>query len=140
MSSLHSHTSAGSANTGDDIIKIRLKALTDATCADCSSTRPSWASLIRTPHTSTPVPINVSTLAAFVCYHCAGHHRSLGTHICRVKSCTLDECKCGKKFQRVVDGCCLCRAVIVFSDPSSPTRLQGMTKKYGLQMWGGINE
>jgi hypothetical protein len=93
MSSFHSHTSAGSTSTDDDIVKARLKALTDPACADCSATRPNWASLIRTPHTSIPVPNNVSSVVAFVCNHCVGHHRSLGTQVCRVKSCTLDKCK-----------------------------------------------
>lgn len=95
MSSFHSQTSLGSASgdSEENVVRTRLKALTDGFCADCSSIRPGWASLIRTPQTSKTVPNNVSTIAAFVCYHCAAHHRSLGTHICRVKSCTLDDCK-----------------------------------------------
>mmetsp|Transcript_2535 Transcript_2535/g.4119 ORF Transcript_2535/g.4119 Transcript_2535/m.4119 type:complete len:100 (-) Transcript_2535:20-319(-) len=94
MSSFHSRSSVGS--TGGAImteeLRRRLKALADSTCCDCGSARPTWASLIKTPP-GAPSLIDVSTIAAFVCYQCASHHRSLGTHICRVKSCTLDECE-----------------------------------------------
>ena len=103
MSSFHSRSSISSTNTGPLIImsdqqqRARLKKFIDTTCADCDDKRPMWASLIRTPSSSTgggAVPTNTPrTVAAFLCYHCAGHHRSLGTHICRVKSCSLDECK-----------------------------------------------
>ncbi|KAG7372361.1 putative GTPase activating protein [Nitzschia inconspicua] len=94
MSSFHSHggtSFSGEEDSNHVVARTRLRALTDSTCADCSSTRPSWASLLKTPQIAGQVPNNVSTIAAFVCYHCAAHHRSLGTHICRVKSCTLDD-------------------------------------------------
>lgn len=102
MAIFHTHGSTSgddsnsNTNHSDDNVRLRLKALTDGTCADCSSTPPSWASLLRTP-TTAQAHTNVSTIAAFVCYHCAAHHRSLGTHICRVKSCTLDDCEYSRK-------------------------------------------
>ena len=59
-------------------------------CCDCNDAKPTWSSLIMVPndakHWSTS-----RTLATVVCYACAAAHRSLGTHICRVKSCNLDE-------------------------------------------------
>jgi hypothetical protein len=59
-------------------------------CADCSDRRPTWGSLIMPPKNA---PLDSPTLGGFICYSCAAQHRSLGTHICRVKSCTLDTCK-----------------------------------------------
>lgn len=44
-------------------------------CADCQSAKPDWAS---------------TTFGAFICLKCSGIHRSLGTHITLVRSCTLD--------------------------------------------------
>lgn len=44
-------------------------------CADCSRTDPTWASL---------------NLGICICIHCAGVHRSLGTHLSRIQSLVLD--------------------------------------------------
>jgi hypothetical protein len=44
-------------------------------CADCRQKQAKWAS---------------STLGVFLCIDCSGIHRSLGTHISFVRSCTLD--------------------------------------------------
>ncbi|TPX70348.1 hypothetical protein SpCBS45565_g01750 [Spizellomyces sp. 'palustris'] len=44
-------------------------------CADCRKKDPRWASW---------------NLGVFVCIRCSGHHRSLGTHISKVKSADLD--------------------------------------------------
>ena len=45
-------------------------------CADCNSKNPRWASI---------------SLGVFVCIRCCGVHRSLGTHISKMKSTTLDK-------------------------------------------------
>lgn len=51
----------------------------NATCADCKTqSHPRWASW---------------SLGVFVCIKCAGVHRSLGTHISKVKSVDLDTWK-----------------------------------------------
>jgi hypothetical protein len=47
----------------------------NAICADCKKRPTKWAS---------------STLGVFICLECSGIHRSLGTHITFVRSCTLD--------------------------------------------------
>lgn len=48
-------------------------------CADCkTATHPRWASW---------------SLGAFICIRCAGYHRSMGTHISKVKSVDLDTWK-----------------------------------------------
>ncbi|KAI9502019.1 hypothetical protein BX070DRAFT_175925, partial [Coemansia spiralis] len=43
-------------------------------CADCGATAPDWCSL---------------NLACLLCIECSGIHRSLGTHISKVRSLTL---------------------------------------------------
>lgn len=45
-------------------------------CADCSAPEPKWAS---------------TNIGVFLCVKCCGVHRSLGTHISKVLSVTLDE-------------------------------------------------
>jgi hypothetical protein len=47
----------------------------NAICADCKKRPTKWAS---------------STLGVFICLECSGVHRSLGTHITFIRSCTLD--------------------------------------------------
>ncbi|KAJ2575549.1 hypothetical protein EV177_010989, partial [Coemansia sp. RSA 1804] len=44
-------------------------------CADCGAPHPEWCSL---------------SLACLVCIECSGIHRSLGTHVSKVRSLTLD--------------------------------------------------
>ncbi len=44
-------------------------------CCDCSARGPTWASV---------------NLGIFVCLNCSGIHRSLGTHLSKVRSTTLD--------------------------------------------------
>jgi hypothetical protein len=71
-------------------LKQRLKAVMQKSenqrCCDCSDVRPTWASLI------VPKKVDGPIIGVLCCYQCASSHRSLGTHICRVKSCSLDEC------------------------------------------------
>jgi hypothetical protein len=45
-------------------------------CADCNAKNPRWVS---------------TSLGVVICIRCCGHHRSLGTHISKVKSVTLDK-------------------------------------------------
>ena len=45
-------------------------------CADCSSKSPKWASI---------------NLGIMLCIECSGIHRSLGVHISKVRSVTLDD-------------------------------------------------
>jgi stromal membrane-associated protein len=44
-------------------------------CADCRGRNPTWAS---------------TNLGIFVCIRCSGLHRQVGTHVTKVKSCTMD--------------------------------------------------
>ena len=57
------------------LVKNLLQQPENAICADCQHNPSKWAS---------------STLGVFICYECSGIHRSLGTHITFVRSCTLD--------------------------------------------------
>ena len=54
---------------------VRDLLLENPTCADCASTKPDWVSL---------------NLGVCLCVDCAGVHRSLGVHISKVRSVTLD--------------------------------------------------
>eukprot|EP01114_Cavostelium_apophysatum_P018314 TRINITY_DN5643_c0_g1_i3.p2 TRINITY_DN5643_c0_g1~~TRINITY_DN5643_c0_g1_i3.p2 ORF type:complete len:327 (+),score=109.95 TRINITY_DN5643_c0_g1_i3:1109-2089(+) len=48
----------------------------NSVCADCSAPKPEWAS---------------TNLGVFICIACSGAHRSLGTHISKVRSVHLDD-------------------------------------------------
>lgn len=52
-----------------------LKLPENKECADCKSKAPRWASI---------------NLGIFICMECSGIHRSLGVHISKVRSTTLD--------------------------------------------------
>lgn len=56
-------------------VKELIQLAGNGTCADCGDEDPSWASC---------------TLGVFLCKHCAGVHRALGTTHSRIKSITLD--------------------------------------------------
>lgn len=57
------------------ILEGLLKLPENRECADCKSKGPRWASV---------------NLGIFVCMQCSGIHRSLGVHISKVRSATLD--------------------------------------------------
>lgn len=66
---------AASARYQRQVLEISKSPGNDS-CADCKGRNPRWASW---------------NLGIFLCLHCAGIHRKLGTHITKVKSLTLDE-------------------------------------------------
>eukprot|EP01091_Cochliopodium_minus_P019067 TRINITY_DN7895_c2_g1_i1.p1 TRINITY_DN7895_c2_g1~~TRINITY_DN7895_c2_g1_i1.p1 ORF type:complete len:984 (-),score=310.35 TRINITY_DN7895_c2_g1_i1:104-3055(-) len=61
----------------NDEVFIKLQSVPgNKFCADCNSKDPKWAS---------------SNLGVLICVDCSGVHRSLGTHISRVRSTMLDQ-------------------------------------------------
>lgn len=57
------------------ILEGLLKLPENRECADCGTRAPRWASI---------------NLGIFICMRCSGIHRSLGVHISKVRSTTLD--------------------------------------------------
>ncbi|KAL6500596.1 ADP-ribosylation factor GTPase-activating protein agd12, partial [Orobanche hederae] len=71
------HTSAlGRPSSGKRRLKDLLAQRDNRVCADCGAPDPKWAS---------------ANIGVFICLKCCGVHRSLGTHISKVLSVTLDE-------------------------------------------------
>jgi len=58
------------------ILEDLLKSPDNRECADCGTKAPRWAS---------------TNIGVFVCIRCSGIHRSLGVHISKVKSVSLDK-------------------------------------------------
>ncbi|CAH8345601.1 unnamed protein product [Eruca vesicaria subsp. sativa] len=73
-----SHSAAGQGNNSSGKRRIRdlLSQSDNQVCADCGAPDPKWAS---------------ANIGVFICLKCCGVHRSLGTHISKVLSVTLDE-------------------------------------------------
>ncbi|KAJ0239406.1 C2 domain-containing protein [Hirschfeldia incana] len=73
-----SHSAARQGKNGSGKMRIRhlLTQSDNRLCADCSAPDPKWAS---------------ANIGVFICLKCCGVHRSLGTHISKVLSVTLDE-------------------------------------------------
>ncbi|KAL6604537.1 hypothetical protein ACP70R_042964 [Stipagrostis hirtigluma subsp. patula] len=68
----------GDAGTSGKMAKLKLflHKSENRICADCSAPDPKWAS---------------ANIGVFICVKCSGVHRSLGTHISKVLSVTLDK-------------------------------------------------
>ncbi|RKO98187.1 hypothetical protein CXG81DRAFT_9576, partial [Caulochytrium protostelioides] len=68
---------AMSSTSGHEDLIMRLIRVDpgNSVCVDCGSTRPSWASI---------------NLGCVMCIECSGIHRSLGTHVSKVRSLSLD--------------------------------------------------
>ncbi|KAK9815098.1 hypothetical protein WJX73_007440 [Symbiochloris irregularis] len=77
MSTVNSKVSVTKAQTEvhKRILQGLLKLEDNRRCADCQARGPTWASV---------------NLGVFVCLNCSGVHRSLGTHMSKVRSTTLD--------------------------------------------------
>ncbi|KAI5671098.1 hypothetical protein M9H77_11462 [Catharanthus roseus] len=72
-----SHQSAlGRPASGKKRLKDLLLQSDNRVCADCGAPDPKWAS---------------ANIGVFICLKCCGVHRSLGTHISKVLSVTLDD-------------------------------------------------
>ncbi|XP_059668554.1 ADP-ribosylation factor GTPase-activating protein AGD12-like [Cornus florida] len=63
-------------SSGERRLKDLLLQSDNRVCADCAAPNPKWAS---------------ANIGVFICLKCSGAHRSLGTHISKVLSVTLDE-------------------------------------------------
>ncbi|KAL6991975.1 ADP-ribosylation factor GTPase-activating protein agd12 [Sarracenia purpurea var. burkii] len=66
----------GRPSSGKRRLKDLLLQSDNRVCADCGAPDPKWAS---------------ANIGVFICLKCCGVHRSLGTHISKVLSVTLDE-------------------------------------------------
>ncbi|CAI9089624.1 OLC1v1024232C1 [Oldenlandia corymbosa var. corymbosa] len=73
---MSNHSALGRPSSGKGRLKELLLQKDNRTCADCSAPDPKWAS---------------ANIGVFICLKCCGVHRSLGTHVSKVLSVTLDE-------------------------------------------------
>lgn len=95
------------------------------TCADCTRTNPTWASV---------------NLGVLVCLECAGRHRSLGTHISKMRSITLDTVLPEEAFFLVNMSNALANKYweANLSEGDRPRAIQGshfISQKYGDRRW-----
>jgi Arf-GAP/coiled-coil/ANK repeat/PH domain-containing protein len=72
-STINSDQSGGNEN--DQVTVLRNADASNGHCADCGAPNPEWVSL---------------NLCGIICIECAGIHRSLGTHITKMRGLTLD--------------------------------------------------
>ncbi|KAK0579079.1 hypothetical protein LWI29_020665 [Acer saccharum] len=66
----------GRPGSGKRRLKVLLSQSDNRCCADCGAPDPKWAS---------------ANIGVFICLKCCGVHRSLGTHVSKVLSVTLDD-------------------------------------------------
>jgi len=71
----HTHAQVKKEVTDQKFYRIVSPIAGNLRCADCAQAGPDWASI---------------NLGILVCLECSGVHRSLGTHITKVRSMTLD--------------------------------------------------
>lgn len=111
------------------VLATLLRDPDNARCADCKvSSHPRWCSW---------------SLGVFVCIKCAGIHRSLGTHISKVKSVDLDTWQ-EQHLQQVIRWGNNKRANLYYeaklqgSHTPDPSKLQSFIRtKYELKKWCG---
>ncbi|KAK6150144.1 hypothetical protein DH2020_017669 [Rehmannia glutinosa] len=72
----HHPSALGRPSSSKRRLKDLLAQRDNRVCADCGAPDPKWAS---------------ANIGVFICLKCCGVHRSLGTHISKVLSVTLDE-------------------------------------------------
>ncbi|KAM7524827.1 hypothetical protein LguiA_014729 [Lonicera macranthoides] len=72
----YNSSALGKPSSGKRRLKDLLMQKDNRVCADCRSPDPKWASV---------------NIGVFICLKCCGVHRSLGTHISKVLSVTLDD-------------------------------------------------
>ncbi|KAI4372076.1 hypothetical protein MLD38_010358 [Melastoma candidum] len=70
------HLDLGKTASGKRRLKDQLLLRDNRICADCSAPDPKWAS---------------ANIGVFICLKCCGVHRSLGSHVSKVLSVTLDD-------------------------------------------------
>lgn len=76
MSSRYGADSGRAASDMTRKLRELLQKSDNRICADCSAPDPKWAS---------------ANIGVFICLKCSGVHRSLGTHVSKVLSVTLDQ-------------------------------------------------
>eukprot|EP01132_Coremiostelium_polycephalum_P011617 gene11617-14225_t len=76
LSNNHHGGAQQSDEVNQQVLRILQKVGGNNICADCDSPDPDWASI---------------NLGILICKTCSGVHRSLGTHISKVRSLTLDK-------------------------------------------------
>ncbi|KAK4518361.1 uncharacterized protein ATC70_001714 [Mucor velutinosus] len=72
---MHRKQSKATQERHDRMLNELYKVLGNDRCADCTAKNPRWASY---------------SLGVFLCIRCASLHRKMGTHISKVKSCSMD--------------------------------------------------